>query len=244
MALFGGGNKRLPATTYGYQPPAGATASGAVCSNPNCTAVTEPGPKKWPFNCPQCGAVADPNFDQPWYEDARGFELERRIRTQGDEYGVYTYFLYDWKFGQAFRYGNADPRAVLNEALQWRQQWNAAHESQKEDPRKDMVWRAINYDQWQLADEMLAGLLQNLDYENKDFREVDESGNRGNQLRTTYLTLVSALLYTLDSPNGRSLPHAREFDKAVRYIGQATQHAMGATDTKHRWQMHMRTTPL
>ncbi|MGK2965222.1 MAG: hypothetical protein ACSLFM_06405, partial [Tepidiformaceae bacterium] len=71
MALFAG-KKQLPTTTYGYTPSPGATASGWQCNNPGCGTGDSPAPKKWPARCHLCGGPVDPDFDQPWHEEARG----------------------------------------------------------------------------------------------------------------------------------------------------------------------------
>lgn len=86
MALFG--QKPLPLTSYGYQPPRDASVKGWRCTNrEDCGTGDDFPPTRWPVRCPKCGWPCDPTFNEPWAHAARGVELEWQARNDSDEYG-------------------------------------------------------------------------------------------------------------------------------------------------------------
>jgi len=236
MGWFSG--KQLPTTSYGYTPPPGATASGWVCYNDGCGTGDMPAPKRWPMQCPLCGGPADPEFDQPWRDESEGPRLRALIAHDGDAYGIYTGSLYGWQFGQALRKSVPAARQAVTEALAWRQRFNAAKGVERDDPRSLMFWYAWNNGHVALAGELLGGLLSELDYEAVDYTDIDESW--ASSKRGTYLGIVNMATTLLETPEARALPQAPAIDRAARYIGSATQHAMGVAPVKYQWQELMR----
>jgi hypothetical protein len=112
MALFG--PKQIPATSYGYQPPTGATAWGWACVNSySCGAMVREPVKRWPKACPKCGSPTDPLFDDPWDHEARGVELEYRIRNNVESGGFDEDQWQAWRFKDAAMRGD---RAGMAEA--------------------------------------------------------------------------------------------------------------------------------
>ena len=123
MGLFSRNPAVLPTTSYGYIPPPGATASqGWSCSNSDCGTRGELVPKKWPFSCPSCGSPADPQFDEPWAQQARGPWLESKLREDlaaGSQAGaqVWQSELYAWRFDDALRRGDRSGARAAQEDL-------------------------------------------------------------------------------------------------------------------------------
>lgn len=79
----------LPPTSYGYFPPAGATARGWTCTNWDCGVSEVEHVRRWPKSCSACGAAADPLLDAPWSHDAEGVELQWLLRTHPERGGGY-----------------------------------------------------------------------------------------------------------------------------------------------------------
>lgn len=99
--------KALPATSYGYMPPAGATAHGWVCTNFDCGVSEHEPVRRWPKQCTQCGAVTDPLFDEPWAHDADGVELQWLIRNHPERGGGFHQDRWQiWQFKDALRRGD------------------------------------------------------------------------------------------------------------------------------------------
>lgn len=73
-------SKSLPRTSYGYQPPPEATASGWKCPGPECGDGDEATPRRWPALCTACGTQVDPSFDEPWAHQARRLEIDHILR--------------------------------------------------------------------------------------------------------------------------------------------------------------------
>ncbi len=105
MSIFK--NKALPATSYGYHPPLGATAQGWTCTSFECGVTDYEPVRNWAKRCSHCGAAIDPLFDSPWKHEAWGVELQWLIRNH-PERGVEI--LQDqwqvWQFEDAVRRGD------------------------------------------------------------------------------------------------------------------------------------------
>lgn len=102
MGLFG--TKPLPTTSYGYQPPPGATAHGWTCTNSDCHVSEHEPVRRWPRPCPQCGSVTDPLFDEPWAHEAEGMELQWLLREHPDRGGGFYNDQWEvWQFKDAVR---------------------------------------------------------------------------------------------------------------------------------------------
>jgi hypothetical protein len=63
--------RQRPLTSYGYQPPPGATVRGRRCASRDCGVPVG----RWRRRCGRCGGPADPEFDEPWAHEALGAEL-------------------------------------------------------------------------------------------------------------------------------------------------------------------------
>lgn len=85
-------------TSYGYQPPPGATARGWRCANEECGATV----RRWPRRCRRCGWPADPEFDEPWAHEALGVELSWQIRcSPKTSTGIPQERLIEWRLKDA-----------------------------------------------------------------------------------------------------------------------------------------------
>jgi hypothetical protein len=87
MPLFG--PKSIPATSYGYQPPLGATTVGWTCLTQDCRVSEYEAVKRCPKACPKCGSTTEPLFNLPWEHDAWGVELQYKIRNNAEGLGFY-----------------------------------------------------------------------------------------------------------------------------------------------------------
>jgi hypothetical protein len=79
VGIFGKRQAPLPMTSDGYMPPPEATAHGWKCPNPECSTGGEGAPRRWPFPCPSCGTATDPDFDEPWANEAKGPWLKGQV---------------------------------------------------------------------------------------------------------------------------------------------------------------------
>lgn len=105
--------KALPTTSYGYTPPAGATAHGWKCSNYECSTSEWEAVRRWPKACTRCGAGTDPLFDQPWEHDADGAELQWQIRDHPERGGGFHQDQWQiWQFKDALRHGDRSGAAI------------------------------------------------------------------------------------------------------------------------------------
>jgi hypothetical protein len=73
------GPRPLPLTSYGFQPPPGATAHGWKCTNYDCGRTEYEPVRRWPVCCRSCGSPADPLLDKPWAHEAEGVELNWQV---------------------------------------------------------------------------------------------------------------------------------------------------------------------
>lgn len=112
MGLFG--PKPIPATSYGYAPPSGATAHGWTCTGEDCGVSEHEPVKRWPKACPRCGSPTDPLFDPPWDHDAEGVELQWVMRNQPEKGGGFYQDNWEiWQFKDAILRGD---RAAVAQA--------------------------------------------------------------------------------------------------------------------------------
>lgn len=244
MPLFGG-SRQLPATTYGYAPPPGASASGWQCNNKGCGAGDVPAPSKWPFSCPLCGGPADPDFDEPWREQARGPRLQLLIDQYGDEFGFYESAIRDWQYGQALGARDAArAEAIRVDNDRWLDEQKRLSANFDDSMCRGMM---IGH---ALADGTLDGAARELtlwfdqaDVYHLDVSELGSGSREGNKLRAKCFGLFRAAADFLDDPHGRSHPQAAVIDKAARYLGSATQHEMPVS-LRSQWQALMRTPEL
>lgn len=94
--------KALPATSYGYLPPAGATAHGWKCGRFDCGTSEHEPVRRWPKPCPQCGSPTDPLFDQPWEHESYGVELQWLIQNHSERGGGFYESQWEiWQFKDA-----------------------------------------------------------------------------------------------------------------------------------------------
>lgn len=106
MGLFGA--KPLPTTSYGYQPPPGATAHGWICTNWDCRVSEHEPVRRWPKPCTRCGSLTDPLFDEPWAHEAEGMELQWLLREHPDRGGGFYNDQWEvWQFKDAVRRSDA-----------------------------------------------------------------------------------------------------------------------------------------
>lgn len=104
----------LPRTSYGYQPPAQATARAWRCANHECGATVRSRARR----CRLCGWPVDPQFDEPWAHEALGAELSWRVRQFpkiGD--GIPQERLIEWRLKDALRRHDRPSAAVARAAM-------------------------------------------------------------------------------------------------------------------------------
>jgi len=105
MGIFG--PKLLPTTSYGYQPPAGATALGSMPRSTDCGFSEHEPVRRWPKSCSRCGSPADPLLNKPWKHDARGVELQWLIRDHPERGGGFNQDQWEvWQFKDSYLRGD------------------------------------------------------------------------------------------------------------------------------------------
>jgi hypothetical protein len=97
--------KQLPGTSYGYQPPPGATAHGWKCPSDKCGEVGDGVVRG--FHCWKCGGHADPVFDEPWAHQARGVELQYQMANDPDRAGFAKVQWPAWRYTDAVLKGDS-----------------------------------------------------------------------------------------------------------------------------------------
>jgi hypothetical protein len=212
------GNKQLPETTYGYQPPPEATASGWQCNNKDCGTGDAPAPKKWPARCPLCGGLADPDFDAPWREEARGYRLQMLAKQDGDEFGIFESGIREWRYGQALaRSDVAGAEATRRDTDRW-----LVHMSRQSpyfrvgSVRFMLIHHAVKYQQIDAAARELTDWFAAADVYNVDYSPLGESSEEGNRMRSELFPLFRSAIGFLERTEGRAHPLAPAIDKAAR----------------------------
>ena len=100
MGLFR--SQSVPMTSYGYQPPGGATVHGWVCTNNDCSVSEHEPVKRWPKACTTCGSPADPLLDVPWKHEAEGVELQWILQNHPERGGGFYRDQWEvWQFRDA-----------------------------------------------------------------------------------------------------------------------------------------------
>lgn len=240
MGLFSK-EKPLPSTGYGYVPPPEATACGYECNNVNCgqmRTILEPAPRKWPVACASCGGPMDPVFNEPWNWESRGPWFRYMMRNDPND--VYASGLREWEFQHALFSGDT------NGALKrFDDDWNWMDKQVAENAdfpdaaaRFGVVQAALGAGMLDIAATGLTRWIGAFDVFRRDYSTIDDSNSSTDRHRA--FNLLTCLLDFLDAPQGKSHPSAPIIDRAARFLGSATLHAMGAQDFKFRWQTLMR----
>jgi hypothetical protein len=204
MALFG--VKPLPPTSYGYQPPRGATTKGWRCVNEEC-GVSELGRvARWPFRCLQCGWAADPTFDPPWEHEALGVELAWQVGHDASDAGrrLAGERLLAWR---------------LKDALLLRGDARAAADARAE--LRSYVSRQVRQGGWWSPGFTLLPAVQDgLDAGDLDGAAEDlcfwldlstgEGAADDNEIRTNARSVISSGAVFLDAPGAAAHPRARD----------------------------------
>lgn len=220
MALFG--PKPLPFTSYGYQPPRGATARGWVCTNPDCGAgEPEPVPR-WPFRCRRCGWPADPQFDEPWAHEARGAELEWEITNfPGTRGEVARIQLLNWNLKDALRHRDAPAAAAARAAIR-------AHADAER--REQPSWNPVFLFTAAVWDGLAAGDLDGAASDLCAWLDMStgEGADDNNAIRHNARNLIDAAAKFLASPGGAAHPRAVEVRKGCLRIAEGAYRILNA----------------
>jgi len=229
VALFAKRAVQLPVTSYGYAPPTEATARGWQCNNYDCGTGDEPAPRSWPFHCPLCGGLADPDFDEPWHEEARGPRLQVLLnRENGGGAGhVYEAALWAWSYGRALAAGNIpESEQIRAQASAWLTQIALTdpylHGSAT---RQEIVSHALTYGQVEAA----AGELRAWHAQADTSNVADSSVNRSN-----CIALLHSELRFLEDARGAYSPAAAQVAADARNLGAAIQREL-PLDLQQRW---------
>lgn len=199
MPLFSRRAEPLPATTYGYAPPHEATANGWICSSRNCGRAGDSVPRRWPFACPQCGAPADPRFNEPWAHYAQGPWLQHMIKT--DPYGgsIWQSKLLAWRYKDALQARDSER---IHEASRDSRSYveNQLRADRSFDPGEvlfEIVWSAVEHGQMDVAAQELAFWREHL---------VTDGIEMTSSLRTACHRLLQCQLQFLEEPLARNQP--------------------------------------
>jgi hypothetical protein len=215
MPLFG--QKQLPVTSYGYQPPSGATARGWKCTNiQTCGNGGNVPPRRWPMRCPRCGQPCDPVFDEPWAHEARGTELYWQLSNdpiRGGRFaqeGLMAWNLKDALLRRDARAATA-ARVMLRDYVAGKQD-----EGSNWDPLSTM-WQAIRH---ALDAGDLDGAADDLCF----WLSVSTGKNAENdtQVRGNARTVISTAGDFFDARGGATHPRAREIrEGCLRVAGDS-----------------------
>lgn len=241
MGLFSEKARQLPTTSYGYTPPAEATASGWQCNNVDCGTGDSPAPKRWPARCPLCGGSVDPEFNRPWKEEARGYRLQMLMDREGDKYGVLEASIREWKYGQALAQSDFDrAEALRTETHTWlgKMSEQIPHFAEEAETRSMIVRHALAYGQTDAAADELSDWLAGVDVFHLDTTHLGDNTDEGRQLRRTCFSLLPSALDFLATPSARSHRSAPLIDQAARHLGSITQHEL-PPDMVRKWQTLM-----
>jgi hypothetical protein len=222
MALFG--PRPLPLTSYGYQPPRGATAKGWSCTNrEDCGTSDFVPPQRWPVRCPQCGWPCDPMFNEPWEHDARGVELNWSIRNERSEYSrLYaSEQLLAWQVKDALLRRDAGGAATARDAM------------------RDYVDRQVRAGaHWTSGFTLSPAVRAELEADDLDGaaddlcfwleRATGEGAEEHNDIRTNARTVISAGAQFLAAPGGAAHPRAPEIRKGCLRVAEGCYNDLSA----------------
>lgn len=190
------GRPRLPMTSYGYQPPAEATAHGWCCPNPDCGVSEHEVVHRWPKPCPECGTNTDPLFDPPWDHDAEPLKLAwQRDRATGSTKDFWQALLIAWHYKDALLHGRPavaeDVRRLATEFLDSREKPDYMTRA---DLHARIIWAALEYDHLDAAANQLALWMRR-----SVFDRVDDDANQRAEVRM----LLDAQLRYLRHPGSQ-----------------------------------------
>ena len=216
MGLFG--PKQLPLTSYGYQPPRGATAAGWRCTNrEGCGAADFLPPSRWPAHCPQCGWPCDPTFNEPWAQDALGIELTWQVSNDLSEYGrLYAHErLLAWNLTEALRQRNPAAASAARAAL---------HDY--------VASRVRDGKHWSPGFTLFTSVSAELEAAHLDAAAEDlcfwlsvstgKDADNDNDVRTNARTVIQASAAFLAAPGGASHPRAPEIREGCLRIAEGS----------------------
>lgn len=210
MKLFGG-PRRLPATSYGYDPPADAVADGWACvDGESCGQTGDPAPRRWPHRCEGCDGPTDPLFwRDPWKTEARLIELPVLIERNP---GVSFYRVELATLRYRIGVGDGDPGA----ARQARAEIHAIDEANRPD-----TWCQPGSSYWQIVHAAtdlgrLDDAADDLDrwLAGSDTQNVETDNER----RTNARMVIDAAARFLEAPGGATHPRAAEIRAACLAI--------------------------
>lgn len=212
MGFFGA--KPLPGTSYGYQPPPGATAKGWGCTNRDCGISEHEFVKRWPKACPSCGSATDPLFNEPWAHDAEGAELQWILRNDPGRGGGFHQDQWEvWQFKDAAMRGDA--KAMVEARARARSYANARMASQEwwgpGDVYFHFVWVAL-----EIGD--LNGAADDLCHWLSVSTSHDAENNNTN--RTNCRQVIDSSARFLATPGGATHPRAAEIQQGCLRLAE------------------------
>ena len=197
----------LPATSYDYKPPTGATQHGWKCTDAAvCGRSEHEFVRGWPHRCPDCGSPTDPLLDEPWSHEADGVELQHILRTNQEAYGGFHGDRWPvWLLEDACRRGDGPAIAAARQACQER-----ADRRQVETwwgPGSvyfHVIWTELKFNR---LDDAAADLLTWLG------RSSSENADTNNTNRTNCRQVIDMSARFLQAPGGASHPTAAEIQR-------------------------------
>jgi hypothetical protein len=215
--------RALPRTSYGYQPPDGATARGWDCPADGCRTGGGPAPRRWPHRCPECGSSTDPRLDEPWAHEARGPWLRHELRRcPPGARPVWRDALHGWLVRDALRCGDLDgARGAAGEVLR---------ELRGRQPGGDgrllfpIVTEFLAHDQLDPAADLLIGWVGRA-----EVRDVEDD----DATRTDCRELLAGLLTFLEHPAARHHPATERLVGDARALRDAVRQVL-TVDLLHR----------
>lgn len=230
MGLFTKRPVQLPTTSYGYTPPPEATAQGWQCNNEDCGTGDVPAPRSWPFRCPQCGGPADPAFDQPWREEARGprlqMLLDRDIRDgRTGATSVYEAGIGEWKYGRALMKGDiAGAEEIRRQLSDWLSQ--PEQDYSRPSTYGMIVMHALESGQTAAAADQLRSWIA--------YADTSDLAN-SNDKRVNCFSLLRNQLRFLEDPRGALDPAAPQIAADARALGAAIRPEL-PLDLEQQWR--------
>jgi hypothetical protein len=229
MGLFSRNSPRLPTTTYGYKPPPSATAHGWQCNNEDCDTGDRPAPRRWPFRCPSCGGFADPDFDEPWHEEAHGLRLQMLLDRESDNGAGYVYEagIWAWRYGRALAAGDVpNSEQIRTQTSAWLAQTALAHPGFSTGSTHFAIVRhALDHGRSDKAAEELCSW-----YVSVDASDVENNSTASVNCRT----LLHCQLKFLEDPQGARDPAAPQIAADARTLGSAIRREL-SLDLEQRW---------